>query len=117
MALAERLIPPPSVAERRAALAAAGAGLCFRLLACCAVLLQWHRAAHSHLRPSTRRIIVCLPHTTPHTTPWPGRYLLSRGVTAVGDMGWGLFGSPAITWDDLELVYDAAARDGSMPVR
>jgi hypothetical protein len=32
-------------------------------------------------------------------------------------MGWALFGSGNLTWEDLEHVYDTAAEDGSMPVR
>ncbi|KAF8057238.1 LAF3 [Scenedesmus sp. PABB004] len=46
-----------------------------------------------------------------------GRHLLSRGVTAVGDMGWGLWGAAENTWADLERVYDDAADAGGMPVR
>jgi hypothetical protein len=47
-----------------------------------------------------------------------GRYLLSRGVTSVGDMGWALFDySGKNTWEDLEHVYDTAAEDGTMPIR
>eukprot|EP00878_Enallax_costatus_P010764 GHUV01011241.1.p1 GENE.GHUV01011241.1~~GHUV01011241.1.p1 ORF type:complete len:398 (+),score=100.66 GHUV01011241.1:110-1195(+) len=46
-----------------------------------------------------------------------GQYLLSRGVTSVGDMGWGLFGLPHDTWDDLELVYDWAAQQDRLPLR
>ena len=42
---------------------------------------------------------------------------MSHGVTSVGDMGWGLFGSGNLTWEDLEHVYDPAAADDSMPVR
>lgn len=45
------------------------------------------------------------------------RYLLSRGVTAVGDMGWGVFGAAEETWTDLEEVYDAAAAAGELPIR
>lgn len=46
-----------------------------------------------------------------------GQYLLSRGVTSVGDMGWGLFGLPNDTWNDLELVYDWAAQQDKLPLR
>lgn len=46
-----------------------------------------------------------------------GRYLVARGVTSVGDMGWGLFGDGGNAWVDLEHVYDAAAQHGKMPVR
>jgi predicted amidohydrolase YtcJ len=47
-----------------------------------------------------------------------GAHLLARGVTAVGDMGWGLYGNGSDTWQDLEEVYDAAAADGcSLPLR
>eukprot|EP00879_Flechtneria_rotunda_P010028 GHRR01010484.1.p1 GENE.GHRR01010484.1~~GHRR01010484.1.p1 ORF type:complete len:723 (+),score=236.85 GHRR01010484.1:581-2749(+) len=46
-----------------------------------------------------------------------GAYFLSRGVTAVGDMGWGCFGVANSSWVDLEQVYDVAAAEGAMPVR
>lgn len=46
-----------------------------------------------------------------------GAYLLSRGVTSVGDMGWGLFGLPDDNWNDLELVYDWAAENSKLPLR
>ncbi|KAF6264068.1 amidohydrolase 3 [Scenedesmus sp. NREL 46B-D3] len=44
-------------------------------------------------------------------------YLLARGVTSVGDVGWGVFGSGDDAWPDLEQVYDAAVAAGEMPVR
>jgi hypothetical protein len=44
-------------------------------------------------------------------------YLLSVGVTSVGDMGWGVFGSSEETWLDLEQVYDAAAAAGELAIR
>jgi predicted amidohydrolase YtcJ len=44
-------------------------------------------------------------------------YLLSRGVTSVGDMGWGVFGAVEDTWMDLEQVYDAAVAAGELPIR
>jgi predicted amidohydrolase YtcJ len=69
MDLVRRLIPSPSIQQRKAALAAATS------------------------------------------------YLLSRGVTSVGDMGWGVFGGGQDTWLDLEQVYDPAAAAGELPLR
>eukprot|EP00882_Tetradesmus_deserticola_P005072 GHRQ01005344.1.p1 GENE.GHRQ01005344.1~~GHRQ01005344.1.p1 ORF type:complete len:554 (+),score=202.48 GHRQ01005344.1:614-2275(+) len=44
-------------------------------------------------------------------------YLLARGVTSVGDVGWGVFGSGNDAWPDLEQVYDAAVAAGELPIR
>lgn len=69
MDLVRKLIPSPTVQQRRAALAAASS------------------------------------------------YLLSRGVTSIGDMGWGVFAGGSDSWLDLELVYDAAAAAGELAIR
>jgi len=46
-----------------------------------------------------------------------GGYLLARGVTSVGDMGWATFSGGGGSWEDLEEVYMPAADKGEMPVR
>jgi hypothetical protein len=32
-------------------------------------------------------------------------------------MGWGMFGSGQMSWQDLEQVYETAVKQGTMPVR
>jgi hypothetical protein len=46
-----------------------------------------------------------------------GGYLVARGVTSVGDMGWATFSGGGGSWEDLEEVYMPAADKGEMPVR